>query len=455
MIKSDLAIIGSGPGGYTAAIRAAKLGLDTTVIEKEHSGGVCLNWGCIPTKLLYHLVQSIEELKKASSLGIKLASYEIDYTAAVKRKDSVVATLQKSIEFHFKKHNIRLVRGTAKLDSKGKIKTEEEEISAKYIIIATGSSPASVTSFDITQEGILTSREILSLKKIPASLAIIGGGIIGIEFANIFATLGSKVTIIEILPKILANEDSEVSSLISSSYKKRGIDIFTSTTIAKVGKKTSAFELKTDKSKTIEAEKVLVSVGRRPNTSGIGLEESGIKLDDRGYIKVDSYLTTSVDNIYAIGDAVGGYQLAHVASSEGKIAVDNILGKKKKISYSSVPYTVFTSPEIGRVGLTEEKAKESGRSIKVGKFPFTHNGKALIDGRTEGFAKIIADASTGEILGAHIIGPYASELIHEVSLAKSSELLIDDIVASIHSHPTLSESILEASEDVFELATHI
>jgi len=454
MVKTDLAIIGSGPGGYITAIRAAKLGLDTTVIEKEHLGGVCLNWGCMPTKSLYHLAQSIEEIKKASSIGIK-ADWSIDYPAAVKRKDSVVTTLRNSIGFHFKKHNIKLVKGKAKLNSKKLIETEDEQISAQNIIIATGSSPASVDPFDIQVEGILTNREILSLKEIPQSLAIIGGGIIGIEFANIFATLGSRVTIIEILPKILANEDGEVSSFISSSYKKRGIDILTSTTVSEVKKKKTAFELKTDKGKTIEAEKILVSVGRKPNTSGIGLKEAGVEVDSKGYIKVDGYLATTASNIYAIGDAIGGYQLAHIASSEGKVAVENIRGEKKKMEYRSVPYAVFTTPEIGAVGLTEEKAKQNGKDIKVGKFPFTHNGKALIDGHTEGFVKVIADASTGEILGAHIIGPHASDLIHEVSIAKSGELLTQDLASSIYSHPTLSESVLEASENVFGLATHI
>ncbi len=454
MIKTDLAIIGSGPGGYIAAVRAAKLGLDTAVVEKEHLGGVCLNWGCMPTKALYHLVQSIEEFKKAPSLGLKV-EYSIDFPSAIKRKDGVVSVLRNSIGSHFKKHNIKLVKGEASLNSKKIIETEEEEIDAKNIIIATGSSAASVNPFDISVDGILTNRDILSLKDIPKSLAIVGGGIVGIEFANIFASLGSKVTIIEILPSILASEDKEVADLISEAYKKRGIDILTSTTIAEVKKEGSAFKLKTDKGKAIVAEKILVSVGRKPNTSGIGLKEAGVELDSKGFIKVDSYLSTTAENIYAIGDVIGGYQLAHVASTEGKIVVENIKGSKKKMDYSSVPYAVFANPEIGAVGLTEQEAKKMGKDIKVGKFPFTHNGKALIDNHTHGFVKVISDTYAGEILGAHIIGPSASDLIHEVSIAKSAELTIEELVSSIYSHPTLSEAVLEASEDVFGMATHL
>ncbi len=454
MINTDLAIIGSGPGGYITAVRAAKRGMDTTVIEKEHLGGVCLNWGCMPTKSFYHLVQSIEEIKTAPQLGIR-TDYSIDYPAAVKRKDSVVSTLRKSIEMHFKKHQIKLVRGKAKLDGKQVIQTEEEQIKAKNIIIATGSRPASVNPFDIGTEGILTNRDILALKEIPESLAIVGGGIIGIEFANIFATLGTKVTIIEILPKILATEDDDVSKLIAASYKKRGIEILTSTTVSEVDKKKSGFTLTTDKGDTLNIEKILVSVGRKPNTEDIGLQQAGVEIDAKGFIKTDDYLKTTADHIYAIGDAVGGYQLAHVASSEGKVAVENIRGEKKKMDYASVPYAVFANPEIGAVGLTEEKARQTGKDIKIGKFPFTHNGKALIDNHTQGFVKLITDESTGEILGAHIIGPNASDLIHQVSIAKTGELLAEDLAWSIYSHPTLSESVLEAGEDVFGLATHI
>ncbi len=454
MIKTDLAIIGSGPGGYITAIRAAKLGIQTTVIEKEHLGGVCLNWGCMPTKSFYHLVHTMEEMKKAAAIGLNVDP-SIDFTAAVKRKDWVVSTLRKSIDFHFKKHKIRLVKGRASLTSQKTIETEDEKISANNIIIASGSSPASVAPFEIGKPNILTNREILSLKEVPQSLAIVGGGVIGIEFANIFAALGAKVTIIEMLPKILANEDVEVSDLVSSSYKKRGMDILTTTTISQYKKKGSGFELTTDNGRTLQAEKILISIGRRPNTSEMGLKEAGVEIDHRGCIKIDSYFKTTADNIYAIGDVIGGYQLAHVASSEGKTALENIRGQKKKMDYLSVPYAVFSSPEIGAVGLTEQSAKEQGKDIKVGKFPFTHNGKALIDNQTEGFVKIITDSSTGELLGAHIIGAHAADLIHQVSIAKSAELLAEDMASSVFSHPTLSESVLEASEDVFGLATHI
>lgn len=455
MIKTDLAIIGSGPGGYITAIRAAKKGLDTTVIEKDKLGGVCLNWGCMPTKALYHLAQELGNIKKAADLGIKVEGFSLDYAHAVKNKDKMVGTLRRSIAHHFKQHHIRLIESTAKFNAKGRIEAGQEEIDAKYTIVATGSSPASVQPFDISQEDILTNRDILSLDQVPESLAIIGGGIVGVEFANIMAQLGCRVTIIEMLPQILSNQDNEISKLVSKLYTERGIDIYTSTTVSKLTRKGPGLELETDKGHTIKVEKVLLSVGRKPNTDGIGLKEAQIKTDSKGFIKVDDYLLTSVDNVYAIGDVIGGLQLAHAASAEGKNVVDNIMGIRKKMNYDAVPYVIFTSPQIAAMGLTEQQAKENEKEIGRGKFPFSHNGRALIDNQTQGFVKVISDSATGELLGAHIIGPQAGELIHVFALAKSSELLVDNIVATIYAHPTLSESILEAGEDVFGLATHI
>ncbi len=453
--KTDLAIIGSGPGGYITAIRAAKLGIETTVVEKGHLGGVCLNWGCMPTKSLFHLAQTLDYVKKADAIGINIKDYEVDFKKVMERKDTVVNILRKSIGSHFKKNNINLIKGEAKLVSENKIDIEGQSLEAKNIIIATGSSPSQIPPFDFSKEGILTNRKVLSLQSLPSSMLVVGGGVIGSEFANIFSTLGTKVTIIEILPTILAAEDDDVSGLMASVFKDKGIEVLTDSTVESVEGKDGSFVCKTKGGKEIKAEKILVSVGRKPNTENIGLEEVGVKTDSKGYIKANSKLQTNIENIYAIGDAIGGYQLAHVASSEGKIAVENILGKDKSIDYNSVPYAVFTMPEIGVVGLTEKKAKKEGINIKIGKFPFTHNGKAFIDNETEGFVKIITLEDTGEILGAHAIGPKASDIIHEAVVAMKGELPIDYIAETIHAHPTIAESMLEASEDVFGLATHI
>ncbi|MDD3776752.1 MAG: dihydrolipoyl dehydrogenase [Actinomycetota bacterium] len=455
MIQTDLAIIGSGPGGYITAIRAAKMGLDTTVIEKDKLGGVCLNWGCMPTKWLYHLAQEVDSLKKVSDMGITVDSFTLDYAAAVKKMQNMVGKLSRSIQHHFKTHNIKLIKAEASFDSQARLTAGGQKIKAKNIIIAAGSSPASVAPFELDQKYILSNRDLLQLKEIPSSLAIIGGGIVGMEFAYIFSALGSQVTIVEVLPSILGSEDREVSELITALYEEKGIKILTSTNIKGVDIKKSGLILTTDKGHTIEAEKALVSVGRKPNTEGLNLDGAKVRQDSKGYIEVDRFGATTAPGIYAIGDINGKYPLAHVAAAEGKIAVDHILGVEKILNYQAVPYAIFTSPQIGAMGLTEKQAQQKAGEIKVGRFPFTHNGRALIDGHTAGFTKVITDASTGEILGAHIIGPDAGELIHVMALAKSSELLAEDIIANIYAHPTLSESLLEAGEDVFGLATHI
>ncbi len=453
--KTDLAIIGSGPGGYITAIRAAKKGINTTVIEKSHLGGVCLNWGCMPTKSLFHLVQTLDYIENAKAIGINVGNYDVNFSRAMKRKDSVVNILRKSIESHFKKNNINLIKGKASLASENKLEIDGQALEFNNLIIATGSSPSQIKPFDFSQDGILTNREVLSLKSLPSSMLIVGGGIIGSEFANIFSSLGTKVTIVEVLPKILAAEDSDISELISNVFKDKDIEVLTNTTIEKVNGSNGSFICRSSDGKEIEVEKILVSVGRKPNTENIGLEEVGISKDGKGFIEVDSRFRTNIKNIYAIGDVIGGMQLAHVASSEGKVAIENILGKEKNIDYNSVPYAIFTNPEIGAVGLNEEEANEKGISIKIGKFPFTHNGKALIDNETTGFVKIITSEKTGEILGAHAVGPRASDIIHEAVVAMKGELPIDYIAETIHSHPTIAESVLEASEDVFGLATHI
>ena len=458
--SADLAVLGGGPGGYVAAIRASKLGIKTIVIEKEHLGGTCLNWGCIPTKALFHVAERIEEIKKSSVFGIDVSGYTLDFKKAMERKDRVVAAQRQGLAFHFKKNSIELISGTGKLISDSKILVDvasgnKLEVTAKNIIIATGSAAASVPPFILDGENIIDNIGILSLEKIPQSLLIVGGGVIGCEFANIFTTFGSKVTIIELLPRILSTEDAEVSRVITKVFQKKGINILTDTVAEEVKKVNGQFVCRIKSGDEIKADKILISVGRKPNTLDIGIEKAGILKDEKGFIKVDAYLKTNIPNIYAVGDVIGGLQLAHVASYEGKIAAENIAGKNKKSDYRVIPWAIFTSPEIGTVGLNEEQAKSRGYNVCFGLFPFSNSGKAYITGETEGFIKIIVDKDTSEILGAQAVGPRCSDLVHEVAVAMSGEMVIDNLAETVHSHPTLSEAVMEAAEDCIGLATHI
>lgn len=458
--NTDLAVLGGGPGGYVAAIRAAKLGVKTMVIEKENLGGVCLNWGCIPTKALYHVAQTIEEIKKADIFGINVSGWSLDFKKAMDKKNNVIAAQRQGLAFHFKKNNIETVMGSGKLISGNKILVtqgngQEVEVTAKNIIIATGSHAANVPPFNLEDEGVIDNIGILSLTSIPESLLIVGGGVIGSEFANIFRTFGSNVTIVEMLPRILSTEDIEVSKVIAKAFGKKGINILTNSVIEEVKKDKGKFFCRIKGGDEIIADKVLISVGRKPNSAGIGLEEIGISIDERGFIKADSHLRTNVPNIYAIGDVNGGLQLAHVASDEGKIAAENIAGKNKIMDYRVIPWAVFTSPEIGTVGLNEEQARSKGINVCSGLFPFSNSGKAFITGETEGFVKIVTDKDSGEILGAQMVGPRCSDLIHEVAVAMKGEMVIDTLAETVHSHPTLSEAVMEAAEDCFGIATHI
>ncbi len=457
--NADLCVVGGGPGGYVAAIRASKLGIKTIVVEKEHLGGTCLNWGCIPTKALYHVAEKIDEIKKSSIFGISVSSYSLDFKKATERKDKVVMAQRQGLAYHFKKNNIELVNGIGKLSSPNSVdvvlnNSDKVRIDAKNIIIATGAYAGSVPPFILDGEGVIDNIGILSLKEIPSSLLIVGGGVVGSEFANIFATFGSEVTIIEILPRILSTEDQDVSKVILKSLEKKGVKVLTNTTAQDVIKKDGKFICKTSDGQEIKADKILISVGRKPLTDNIGLEVVGIKTDPKGFILVDSFLRTNIPNIYAVGDVIGGYQLAHVASYEGKIAAENIAGQNKAIDYKVIPWAVFTSPEIGTVGLNEEQAKAKGYNVCFGLFPFNNSGKAYITGETEGFIKIVTNKDTGEILGAQMVGPRCSDLVHEVAVAMKGEMVIDNLAETVHSHPTLSEAVMEAAEDCFGLATH-
>jgi len=330
----------------------------------------------------------------------------------------------------------------------------EVEINAKNIILATGSHASSVPPFILDNEGILDNIGILSLKELPESMLVVGGGVVGCEFSGIFSTLGTKVTIVELMPKILLNEDEEVSELVKKVFAKKGINIYTGVTVKEVKKTDNQYTCMLSSGESITVDKILISVGRRPNTEGIGLKEAGVELDGKGFVAVDKYLRTNVKNIYAIGDMIGGYQLAHVASAEGLVAVDNIKGKNREMDYHVVPWAIFTLPEIGTVGLSKKQAEEKGYKVCTGMFPFKNSGKAFVVQETEGFIKIFTDSATGEILGSTMIGPRASDLVHEIAVAMHGELPVDYIADTIHAHPTLAEAVMEAAEDCFGLATH-
>jgi len=455
----DIAILGGGPGGYVGAIRAAKLGLKVAVVEKYNLGGVCLNWGCIPTKSLYHIAETLESIEKASLFGIEAGKPRLDFAKAMARKDDIVEMQRRGLFFHFSKNKVELIEGQGKLISSDTISVKTKDgkdikVSAKNIIIATGSSAANVPPFDLSQEGVMDNKGILSLKKLPKSLLIVGGGVVGSEFANIFASFGTKVTIVELLDRILTTEDEEVSKVIYKALRKKDIDIYTSTKVKESKKKAGIFELVLSGGEKLKVENILVSVGRGPNSKDIGLKDAGVATDQKGYIKVNEKMQTNIDGIYAVGDVTGGLQLAHVASEEGKIAAEVIAGKDKAMDYSVIPWAVFTSPEIGTVGLNTAQARQKGYDVCVGNFPFSNSGKAYITGETEGFINIVTDKGTGEILGAQMVGPRASDLVHEVAVAMKGEMLIDDLSTTVHSHPTLSEAVMEAAEDCFGVATH-
>lgn len=455
----DIVIIGAGPGGYVAAIRGAQLGARVCVIEKDKLGGVCLNKGCIPTKALISNIELIRTLKKAEDYGIKVSGYEIDRVRIASRKDEIVTRLVRGIETLFKARSINLIKGTAKLIGENEVEVAEskEKVKAKDIIIATGSSPLELPFLKFDAKAVFSSDDLLSKNETisgPArKLLIVGGGVIGCEFARIFKELDWDVTIVEMMEQLLPNMDREIAKKLEAALKKEGIRIYTGKKVEEVAREEGEITATLSDGSQVLVEKVLVCVGRRPNSAGIGLEESGIKME-KGRIIVDDTLRTNVPNIYAIGDVIGGYLLAHVASYEGVIAVENAMGKSCKVDYNVVPNCIFTHPEIASVGLTEAQARQANYDVKLGKFPFIASGKAHAMGQTEGFAKIVGDGE-GNILGAQIFGPQATELIAEVAAAMKMGARVCDIADTIHAHPTLSEATKEAAENFYGRATHI
>ena len=458
----DLIIIGSGPGGYVAAIRASQLGMKTAVVEKDVKlGGTCLLRGCIPTKALLHTASILDEIREAGSLGINVAAPELDAAKAQDRKQKVVDSIAKGVEFLFKKNKVAWLRGFGRLAGPNEVEVEGPDgkatYGAKFIMVATGSVPRDVPIAPVDGEKILNSDHILELKKVPASLAVLGAGAVGAEFASIYTSFGSKVTLIEMLPRILPIEDEEVSAEVERAFKKRGMDVLTGTKMQSVEKTENGVRLKLEggKKDTVEAEMLLVAIGRRPVTENIGLEALGIELD-RGYIKVNGFMQTAVPNVYAIGDVVPTPWLAHVASSEGILAAEHMAGEKvKPINYDRVPSCTYCEPEVASVGLTEAKAKERGYDVQVGKFPFTALGKAKVIGKTTGFAKVVRDKKYDEVLGVHLVGAHATDLIAEACVTLQLEGTDEELLRTMHPHPTMSEAIMEAAHAAHGLAIHI
>ncbi|MDD5428588.1 MAG: dihydrolipoyl dehydrogenase [Candidatus Omnitrophica bacterium] len=444
MTNYDIAIIGSGPGGYVAAIYAARHKLKTCVIEKGLVGGTCLNRGCIPTKSFLNSASILSEIKSSSEYGIDVSGYNIDFAKMASRKDEAVLRLRAGIETLFRGNKIELIRGRAEISGPDAIKIEGAgTITAKNIIIAAGSRPANLPNVKIDEADVLSSDGILDIKTLPKSLVIIGGGVIGCEFASLYNTLGSKVIIVEFTDRLIPTQSREASKKLEMSFKKRGIDIFTSSS-AETVTKDGALKVSVSGGTSIECEKVLVSVGRRPEADGLGdMKAAGIALD-KGRIVVDEHLRTGAKNIFAIGDCINGPLLAHKASYDGIVAIDNILGKARKPDYSNVPSCIWTEPEIASVGICEEEAKAKYPDARIAKFPYMGSGKAYIMGKSEGFAKIIGDKD-GKILGVEMFGALACELIAEAVLAKTAGLTIEEWSRAVHGHPTLSEILQEAA----------
>ncbi|MBU4312868.1 MAG: dihydrolipoyl dehydrogenase [Candidatus Omnitrophica bacterium] len=438
MNKYDLAVIGSGPCGYVAAIRAAQLGMKACVLEKDKVGGVCLNRGCIPTKALSASATALYDIRRAGEFGIDVKDHELNFKKVLERKDNIVKKLSSGIEMLMKANKIDVIKAESRIKDKTRIAAGNEEIEAKNILIATGSSPIQLEGMEFDGGQILSSSDMLSLEKVPKSITIVGGGVIGCEFASIFRTFGSEVTIVEMMDQLLPNEDEEIAKKLEQIFKKRGIKVFT---------KTRAEEIKENSVKT------LVSVGRSANSKGIGIENIGIE-SDKGWIRVDREFRTNVKNIYAAGDVIGGILLAHVASREGICAIEAMSGKEARIDYNAVPNCIFTHPEIASVGLTVNKAKEKGMDARARKFLFSAIGKAHVLGETEGFIKFVVDNKTDKILGAQLIGPHATELIAELSLCVQFGITSEKLASVIHAHPTLSEAIQETSKAVHNRAIH-
>ena len=461
----DIVVIGAGPGGYVAAIRAAQLGYSTACVEEGNLGGVCLNIGCIPTKALLESAAMISHLGHAKDFGVSVGEIKTDLAQAVKRSRQVSERLVKGIGFLFKKNKITHLAGRGRLAGKGKVEVTgkdgtKQTVTAKHVIIATGSRPRDLPFLKIDHDRVWDSTDAMMSNAAPKTLAIVGAGAIGCEFADVYAAFGTQVTIIEVADRILPLEDRDCSAVVEKSYRKRGMTVLTGTRLekAEIGKEGVKLTVKTPKgeTQTIEAERVLSAIGRAPLVEDIGLDAAGVKLDEKGFIKIDRQMKTNVEGVYAIGDVAGPPLLAHKGSHEGVQCVEAIHGDPHAgIDYGNIPNCTYCHPEVASVGLTEEQAREKGYDVEVGSFPWTANGRALTAGDTEGFVKVIRDRKYSEVLGAHIVGPHATELIAEFVVGRHLESTAEEIDRAMHPHPTLSEAIGEAALSSLGHALHI
>lgn len=458
-----IAIIGGGPGGYVAAIKAAQMGAEVALIEKEYIGGTCLNTGCIPTKVLLHSTEIFHQLKnEAEALGLEINDLNVNWQNLLTRKNLVATQLVEGVKNLLRVGKIEVIEGSAKFTSSKSIEVSlaaggSRRMSFDKAIVATGSESIVIPVPGHDLEGVITSREAMDLEEIPKSLCIIGGGVIGVEFANIYSNLGTQVTIIEMLPQLVANMDQEIVNALEEALIDKKVKIYKSAKVLKIDRTDDGLQVTAqmnDNTFQVKSEKVLMATGRKPLGDGLGLKEIGVKVE-RGAIQVDKLFKTDVDNIYAIGDCTGGVQLAHVASASGLMVAELIMGERMTMDFRTIPYCVYTNPELASVGLTEKDAIMKGHKIKVGRFPMYGNGKSVITGNVRGLVKIIADEKTGEVLGLHIAGNSATELITSGALAMRLEATAQELVTTIYAHPTVGEAVHEAAESVFGRAIHI
>jgi len=462
-MKFDIAIIGSGPGGYVAAIRASQLGKKVAIIERENLGGICLNWGCIPTKALLKSAQVFDYINHSDDYGISIKDAKVDFDGMVKRSRGVADGMSKGIAFLMKKNKIEVINGTGKLAGKGKINVTDDKgksstVEADHIILATGARSRELPNIPIDGKNVVGYRDAMVLPKQPKEMIVIGSGAIGMEFAYFYSTIGTKVTIVEFMDRILPVEDADVSKTMMMNYKKKGIEIMTNSSVEKVESKggKSTVTIKTKKgTETKECDIVLSAAGVQTNLENLGLEEMGIK-HDKGKIVVDDFYKTTAPSVYAIGDIVPGPALAHVASAEGIICVEAICGHQPQaLNYGNIPGCTYTHPEVASVGLTEEQAKEKGYELRVGKFPFSASGKASASGHKDGFVKVIFDKKYGEWLGCHMMGEGVTDMIAEAVVARNLETTGMEVLKSVHPHPTMSEAVMEAVAQAYEECIHL
>ncbi|MGF1466783.1 MAG: dihydrolipoyl dehydrogenase [Sandaracinaceae bacterium] len=458
-------IIGAGPGGYPAGIRLGQLGVKTLVIEKEYMGGVCLNWGCIPSKALIRAANFFEELHTAEQFGILVDNVRVDVDALQEWKGGIVKKLTSGVSQLLKSNGADTLMGTATLVAPNQVKVDkldggtETYTATKGVVVATGASVIELPGMPIDGDVVISAREAVSLRKVEGTMVVVGGGVIGMELGGVYQKLGMQVIVVELLPQILAGVDPDLVKVVERAFKKTGGEILTEAKVEKVetkkGKAVVTIATKDGKSREVVADKVLESVGFRPNSKGLGLEEVGVRLDDRGHIQVDEHLETNVKGIYAVGDVTGAPYLAHRATKQGEIVAEVIAGHKAAVDWRAMPSAIFTEPEIATVGLSEEEAKRLGKKVKIGKFPFSASGRAMAVRNTQGFIKSIIDAETHEVLGVGMVGPEASDLISEAALAIEMCAFAEDVHLTVHPHPTLGEAVMESFKHALGEAVHI